>query len=331
MSEYSDEIKDYYKEHCIRPGERAWFFNLTGHMMVEGRKKITAAMGKKVERLKGQKYPWEIFKLTVEHDAKNKHDDKACAVFLWNKDKDSGEWRKLQIGFVKRNNGKQALNHNLAVLHWLDTGDIIKTKYPVGDGSDKTFESPLVRLVHIYYNPTNSYVTAHFAVHTNYHAKRPENVAKIESVGISPEGHDLDPEIPDLGIFEYPSPRQVDKLISLHKWFVDAFRLEDGENVLEPAFLSQWWDEGVPVQNFESQDRFEEWLGELNDSPYDQPSVTHDLRVMAEEYGDVMAQNYYRLSGPFEGPVTSKRVLRIISTLNQIKALVDQFKAKDSK
>jgi len=114
MSEYSNERKEKYIEEMLEPGERIWFFRLTGHTMVKSRTALFVALAKKVWEVAGKQKPWKMFRFGIERDLENKHDDSAVSVFMWRQV--DGEWKKFELGYIPRSErGEGKIYHSKAV------------------------------------------------------------------------------------------------------------------------------------------------------------------------------------------------------------------------
>jgi hypothetical protein len=330
MSEFSSERKERYVEKMLRPGERIWFVRLAGHLAKGQKARLAAfvAIARKVWKMAGKKNPWDLFRFGIERDLGNKVDDAAVSIFLWRKT-DKG-WIKHPLGFVPATErGKGKVNHNRAFAKWLDEGKIKKINYTVEPGSKETFKSHLIRLVHIHWDEKKTFGSAHFAIHTSFGVKTlPRGVKEIENVGLEATTGLHDGEIPTVANNDYPTEKTIDKLISAHKEFVEMFQLEEDEGILAPTFMSQWWEEGYDRGSFESQNEFACWLDQQQETPWTQPETTVDLRAIEKEHGPVMAENYYRFTGLFEGPFTKVHAARVLATITEMLMIARKFRAQ---
>lgn len=329
MSEYSNERKQRYIKTMLKPGERVWFFRLTGHMMEKARTQLVKAINKKVFQMSGKKDPWQLFRFGIERDSANAYDELAVSVFLWHRQKD-GTWIKRDLGFIprqERGHGKH--NHNKAVALWLDDKLIKTVEYTVKKGSKETFTSPLVRLVHSYWKDDGSFGSVYFAVHTDYETKDlPRGVKEIENVGKPHDGKKHEGVIPTVSSNEYPDPKTVDRLISAHREFENYFTLEEDDGICVPVFMSQWDEEIEILHEYKDHETFENSLGTMQQWPWGNLTETKDLRVIAKEHGPVMAENYYKFNGIFEGPFTQQRASTVLAAIQEILMVCRRYQSQ---
>lgn len=332
MSEFSkDKIAEYAGDVANLPhGEKVWFLKLTGHTMEPRRKNVFVALATKIWELEGKGIkPWEKFRLTLEPEPTNPHDPGAVKVMLWQPPTDAtSEWRSVHIGYVPRQErGRGTTNHNMAMLSFLKRGLIIKETFQ-GPPGCKPLETLKVRFVHVFWDPHKEYGSAHLAVHTVFtDEKLPDGCLSIQSAGRRPEKSastlGTGAPAPVVSSNSYPNPKVIDQLISLHREFVDYFTLEEEDGVLMPAFMSQWDPGLTPFQRFANKDDLEAKAAKTR---YNLPVSVVDLEQVEKEYGVTMAENFYRFSGLFEGPVTKDHARKVLETMTEVMMTLRKFR-----
>lgn len=315
-------IQEYCKTR-VNPGERAWFLRLTGHTMVEAKMRVFAAIHEKI--FKHPELPVsDFFKFGLLHQPNNEYDNEAVAFFLWHRSADGVKRRPLGFVQSKDQDSKQKISHNRAAKEWLH-GDLLLKEDVYGE------DRPIVRLVHIWYDSAKKFGSAWFAVHTSSTIKTvPRGVSPISN--FSPDdaenedgsrfdevGMTLSSSIPSVTNHDYPAPILIDKLISAHKELVDYFRLEEEDGVCEPVFLSQL--ENDPIR-FASQEEFEK-----SNPTYGPAMTTESLVLLEKDYGHILANNYYKLSGIYEGPFITHHVSAVLASINEALTVLRRFRS----
>lgn len=332
MSQYSDDMRKKFAKEYVKEGQRAWFFQLTGQMMEARRKKVFLQVAKKVEENRDTKKPWEMFRFTVERDEENEYDPFAVKLHLLILKQN--EWKKVQIGFVMKNDRKLGgeVLHNKAVFNFLKEDQVVKVTYP---GTDKIPELTEydVRMVHCYYDSQKNFASAHFAIITPFEVDSvPRGVKHFENYGISGGGEvdrvkkeTVRVEAPPAAVSnEFPDAQMIDKLITLNKEFQRFFSYEDSGGENSPFFLLQCIQ--PQVFGMDEIDFQAAWDNEY-DQDWHPAENTIALERIRDEYGAIMAKNYYRLTGIFEGPFTESHVSKVIRAATEMLAPLKRFQA----
>jgi hypothetical protein len=326
MSEYSTDRKKRYIKKMLKPGERIWFVRLTGHMMTKARTKVFVALARKAWELADKKDPWQLFRFGIERDIDNKHDDSAVSIFLWHNV--DGEWTKRQLGFIPRSErGKGKVYHSKAFALWLDEGKVLNVEYTMAKGSEETFESPLVRLVHIHWDEKKNFGSAHFAIHTPYSVTQlPRGVKELESVGQASEGDEPEAlhegKLPVVETFSFPDEKVIDRLITAHQEFQKHFSYTDSEGECNAVFMLQCSE----PRPYKDEAAFQEDWDGGHDATWIFPETTESIKKVQNDYGPVMARNYYRFTGLFEGPFDQHHTSRVLATINELLVVARKLK-----
>jgi len=113
---------------------------------------------------------------------------------------------------------------------------------------------------------------------------------------------------------DYPSTKLIDRLISAHKAFQDFFRFTDSGGECVPVFMLQC-DEPKSFANYT---QFETAWKTGYDQEFIYPEQTTDLREVEKEFGPVMAENFYKFTGGWEGPMTQLHAAKVLAAINGI-------------
>lgn len=311
-------LREYLK--TVPPGERIWIIRLTGHEKVPERQKLVEEMAKAAH--KSRKKPWDLFKVRLLLDDDNEYDPHAVQVLVVKKD------GLHQIGFVKQKHLNEVVGHNKAVRFFLQKKGVIM------DG-----DHPKLRVMHVDYNAHDNLRSCVLALHTVYGLDSlPVGCSKFSNKGI-PIKETPAPkhgEIPVVESNDYPTSSMIDKLINYskllerHFGLVETYKDEDGKEQTSycvPVFLSQW--HGDPIA-FKSHHAISKYLADATEPLYGSANTTRDLPSVEEEYGPIMAEHFYRLTGVFEGPMTRRHVTAVLTTLASIMPTLNAFESPET-
>lgn len=334
MSEFSDSQKKKYAQAVLQPGQRAWFFRLTGHTMTPERKKLFTALSERAWNEQGKIEPWMLFRLDLEQEPDNKFDPNAVRVlFVRRKDE---MWNTLQLGYVPLNErGKGQVYHSKAISHFLGQNLVIYNNF-IHEGLPD-YVARTVHLVHIHYDARQAFGSAHLAVLTPWDATDlPSGVKALESAYMAPESReivwetlshkDCQPEAPPATAPAWtpPSEKTIDRLISLHKEFISYFTYEDSGGTCSPCFMVQCTE----PRPYKDETSFAKDWESGHDQMWLFPDSVENLKVVEKDYGPTMAKNYYRFTGLYSGPFEQGHATQVLNNVTEVMNVLRKMEEK---
>jgi hypothetical protein len=341
-------------EKKLKPGERMFVLSLTGQGKDPNRSKVLRAMHKKVKAEKRD--PWSVLKLDLELQEDNPHDPNAVTVYCWWQHK-SGTWKRHHIGFLKRSHMGKEIHHNKVIAEHMRAQKVKRVRYkkmPHAKAAKDFLNCFKVYALHVF-APRDSKTPAlklaviadHLTVNSgtipNYY-RHPET-EKIhegtDGLGGSPppkkkagkkKAAKVEAPPQEVEVRDWPTVEQMSELMEIlaefERFFYHSEEVDGRKGVLMPVCMHEW--KGTP-KKLTSAKKVEEAVvaGRMGEF-YGDFGTAVDLYEIQEKHGVLMAENFYRITGGFAGPIDKMHIQSILQAMRRVLKVLREFKGMNN-